>query len=393
MTDIVFEEPLDVEVVRAKAQRAWDYGLIKIAQLGAVIPEGPELPPKYMNSDNGRVAPRQQGNRGTCVGQSSAALMDYIHLWITKEVPTGTIERDIMVGDTAKRDQLYDQSFSAQAIYEYSRTEGGVTDPAGSYCNAAIRALLKKGCCLESQWWTSKEARAVWQTPYPCTVVETDLEAGTHKIEGYAALRTLYSLKRAIVEHGAVVGAINIYENYADNTVVVNGVTLFDGNLQDPRGGLAGSHALCFVGYDDSNSRLYFRHSWEGWTELGSISYKYWDEAGGDFWVALDTHESIIGTMVYVPVVMEAIGPQNETLQATVSVNGVTIGVTPVKVSLEKGTAATIMVTCPGYVAMEHTFAVDDSLKSYTFRLEALTPTKTGWWAKIIDWIFSLFKR
>jgi hypothetical protein len=368
---------------------AWDYG--KIQKAGPAFDSS--APPNVMSPWNKKVAPRQQGDRGICVGEGSSELMDYFHLQITKQDPTGTIVRDIVdpVASLAIRDQLYDQTFSAQFIYDASRKEGNVTEPSGSYCNAAIRALYKVGICLEKQWWTSKSARGVWQTPYPASQAECEVEAAKHKIDGYAVIRTINDLRLAIFKNGVALGAINIYENYTQNTVVVGGVVLFDGNLLDPRGECVGSHALCFIGYDDNEQRLYFRHSWQGWTELGSISYNYWNQAGGDFWAALDANEAVIGAALYRTFNISIL-PQEASSVAVVLIDKVMQdGKPPYKVTLEKGKMVFIEAVALGYTSQSRIVMIDDSTGDISFVLEIVESGDTPLWRRVINWFSQLF--
>ena len=370
---------------------AWDYG--KIQKGGPAFDTS--APPNVMNPLNKKVAPRQQGDRGICVGEGSSELKDYLYLQITKQEPTGTIIRDIVdpVAPLAVRDQLYDQTFSAQCIYEWSREEGNVTEPAGSYCNAAIRALYKRGVCLEKQWWTSKSARGVWKDPYPASKEECELEGAKHKLDGYAVIRTINDLRLAIFKNGVALGAINIYENYMDNKVVVNGFELYDGNLQDPRGQNVGSHALCFVGYNDNEQRLYFRHSWAGWTELGSISYNYWNLAGGDFWAALDANEAIIGQALYQTVDI-AVLPQAASDIATVTIDGtIPAGKPPYRLAFERGKTVTMVASAPGYVTQSKTIKIDEGVNSVSFTLETNNPGTTSPWRQFVDWIVTILTK
>jgi hypothetical protein len=107
---------------------AWEYGKIQKGRVAYDI----TAPSNVVSPWNKKVAPRQQGDRGICVGESSSELRDYLYLIITKQDPTGTIVRDITDPNAplAIRDQLYNESFSAQFIYEGSRKEGGVTEPS-----------------------------------------------------------------------------------------------------------------------------------------------------------------------------------------------------------------------------------------------------------------------
>lgn len=376
-------------VVKPAKGIAWDYDTI---QKG--------LPPnEFMNQWNSVVADRQQGDRGTCVGQSTAGLKDYLYIAITGDKFTGSIVRNIVEG-TAIYDKLYDQSFSAECIYRYSREEANLTGPDGSYCNAAIRALYKRGICLEKNWRTSKTSRGVWATPYPGAINVCEWEAAQHKIDGYAALFTLASVKQALATHGVAVGAINIYENYMDNgTVTEDGVSVFDGNLPDPRGETVGSHALCFVGYSDIQRKLYFRHSWPGWSKLGSISYTYFDLAGGDFWVALDANEAIVGKELYHTIEI-SVTPQEASDCAVLTINGVQrTEKLPARIAFEKGTTVTIVVTAPGYKSQTMKLdPVNDSVNMIQFTLEAGTdpepePTPVPLWERFIDWVMGIINR
>jgi hypothetical protein len=361
---------------------AWDYGKIT---------EDPTVPSSYMNSLNGKVAPRQQGDRGTCVGQSSAEMMDYNHIKLTGEMPTGEIKRNITDLSPAVRDQLYDQSFSAESIYVWSRKEGNVTYPSGSYCRVAIAALVKKGVCLESQWYTSKCSLGAWATPYPLSEEGCLEEAAKHKLEGYAVITTIAALKKSISSNGVALGAINIYSNYLDMPLVEeDGQLVRDGNLPEISGDLAGSHALCFIGYDDSVQRLYFRHSWEGWTKIGSISYQYWEQAGGDFWAPLDTADTVIGRTLYATLTF-MVTPSD----ACLLINGVQqTGPFPIKVVLERGKTAAIIVSANGYKTQVISMnVVDDREVQLTLEAETTPVVVVPWWKKIIDWIVSLIKR
>ena len=366
----------------------WDYeALLKGKEETAALPTSSMVPYK----DD--VAPHQQGDRGTCVGQSSSSVADYLHIILTGQKPTGTIQRNIKEGKGV-RDILYDTSFSAQAIYEWSRKEGNVTYPSGSYCNAAIRAWNKVGICPESMWYTSKVSTGVWDKPYPCSEEECKAEAAKHKLEGYAAINTLTALKQCLATTKVALGAINIYMNYMDNgQVMENGVLVYDGNLPDPKGELAGSHALCFIGYDDATERLFFRHSWEGWTKFGSISYAYWEKAGGDFWAPLDKADTLIGQKVYKTVEI-SVQPEAAQSCAILTINGVVRAEKlPAKISMEKDQPAVIQITAVGYKAQTRNIEkVDDSTAPVVFLLETDSTKTSPLWEAILSLLRQIAK-
>jgi hypothetical protein len=243
--------------------------------------------------------------------------------------------------------------------------------------------LYKVGICLEKQWWTSKSARGVWQTPYPASKAECLAEAAKHKLDGYAVIRTVNDLRLAIFKNGVALGAVNIYENYMQN---MSG-NLYDGNLPDPRGECVGSHALCFIGYDDNEQRFYFRHSWAGWTELGSISYNYWNLAGGDFWAALDANEAAIGAALYRTVDITVL-PQAASDVAIVTIDGTApVGKPPYRLAFEAGRTVVMVASAPGYVTQSKTIKIDEGVSSVSFTLEINNPGTTSSWRQFIDWI------
>ena len=359
----------------------WDYeALLKGKEEAAALPTSSMVPGK----DD--VAPHQQGDRGTCVGQSTSSVADYLHIILTGQKPTGQIQRNVHEGKGI-HDVLYDTSFSAQAIYEWSRKEGHVTYPSGSYCSAAIKAWNKIGMCLESQWFTSKTSMGVWDKPFPKTEVECLAEAAKHKLDGYAAINTLTALKQCLATTKVALGAINIYVNYMDNgQVMENGVLVYDGNLPDPKGDLAGSHALCFIGYDDATERLFFRHSWEGWTKFGSISYTYWERAGGDFWAPLDKADTIIGQKIYKTLEI-SVQPDAAQSCAILTINGVVrTEPLPAKISMEKDQPVVIQVTAVGYKAQTRNIEkVDDSTAPVVFLLETDSTKTLPLWEAILQ--------
>lgn len=366
----------------------WDLEtILKLKAEAESLPESSMIPCKE------EIAPRQQGDRGTCVGQSTSEAADYIHILLTGQKPTGTIQRNVQEG-TAIRDILYDTSFSAQAIYEWSRKEGNVTYPSGSYCSAAIRAWNKVGICPESLWYTSKTSYGVWDTPYPASEVECKEEAAKHKLSGYAAITTLTALKSCLAKTKVAIGAINIYSNYmAQGQVVRHGVLVYDGNLPDPKGDVIGSHALCWIGYDDNSRKLFFRHSWEGWEEFGSISYDYWEKAGGDFWAPLDDADTLIGQKVYKSVTFSVI-PEEAAKCAVLTINGVQRPETlPAKIALEKGSSAIVEVSAEGYKTQSVTInPVSDETSDVEFVLETDGAKTVPLWESIVKFILAIIE-
>jgi len=376
---MILNAPIDVQEVRAKAAKKWQYRRIRLAR--GITPR----PVQWMNPYWQVVASRQQGDRGTCVGQSHAVLMDLIHVTLTHEQYTGTIVRDV---DDGLRDQLYDQSFSAECIYELSREEAGITgSEEGSYVADAIKALQKKGICLERQWWTVKDPKRATEGPYPASKEECMATCEQHRIEGRAAITTIEEMKDAIYEYGAVTACINVYANCTAGGIdPADG--LYRGDWPDPAGELIGSHALVFIGYDEA--RVYFMQSWRGWKVLGSISNKYWTMAGGDCWAPLDKSDTTIGDNIYKKVVIEVTGTDGRGLPATLTVDNKSIGESPVTVNWLIAHTYNVRAEYRG-VSKEQIVHVDDGLTSVVMYLETSVQEKSTL-QKLLDRLESLLR-
>jgi hypothetical protein len=373
----------------------WSFSRIQqIAGKGELAP----FPPEYKNPYVRNLAPRDQSQRGTCVGQSTAYCYDLLYMMLLKDLPTDSdrvqFRKDVTDAIGTLHDILYPQSASAEAFYQMSRKIGNVTYPAGSEIRFSARAWLGYGMNLESQWHTDKTGYCVWMMP-PGPRVTSDggvspevaaAFAFLHKSEGYAQVGTpggnctWDEVCSAIFAKGFVLGAIPVYENYAS---MAGG----DGAFPNPSGELAGFHALCFYGYDSDT--LYLVHSWGDWCGMyGSISKEFFRTAQDliQFFVILDTSDVVIARGAYTSLTITC------NIPATITVNGVVIGAAPQKIATEKGKTYLITVSADGYIARSIT--VDDSTTELHFVLEPLPlqPVKS-WWQVIIEFLQKLFGR
>ncbi|HPS40126.1 MAG TPA: hypothetical protein PL124_11970, partial [Candidatus Cloacimonadota bacterium] len=146
-------------------------------------------------------------------------------------------------------------------------------------------------------------------------------------------------------------------------------------------------------GYDDATERLFFRHSWEGWTKFGSISYTYWEKAGGDFWAPLDKADTLIGQKVYKTVEI-SVQPEAAQLCAILTINGVVRAEKlPAKISMEKDQPAVIQVTAVGYKAQTRNIEkVDDSTAPVVFLLETDGTKTSPLWEAILSLLRQIAK-
>jgi hypothetical protein len=319
-----------------------------------------------------------------------------MYMTLTKDLPT---DGDIScykknVTDTigTLHDILFPQSASAEQFYQVSRKIGNVTYPSGSEIRFSARAWCNYGMNIEIQWHTDKNGTCVWMLPPGArqtqdggiTPEDAASFAEVHRAEGWAQVGTpggnctWEEVCSAIATKGFVLGAIPIYENYSE---MQGG----DGSFPDPKGELAGFHALCFYGYDENN--LYLIHSWGDWCGMyGSISREFFRSTLDliQFFVILDSNEVVIARGNHSSCQVTSNVP------AHLTVNGIFIGNTPQKVSIEKGVTYTMTVSADGYYAQSKT--VDESQTAWAVILEPLPVPKKSFWEMFIDFIRRIFK-
>ena len=269
-------------------------------------------PEEYMNGDIERICVRDQGRRGTCVGQSAAYAMDLNYVKLTKDVGSTECKRG---GDI---DELGENAFSAECAYIWSREEGKITFPSGSFIWAVMQALKNRGVCLDEQWRSPKnEGAGTGQVASIETIVGT---ASDHKIDGYVALNGVEEVKAAIAKYGFCIGGIDVWSNWKDEIEKT-------GKFADPKGSVIGGHALVWVGYDKEN--LYCLHSWNGVPFVGSISWMYFAKCASEFFAIIDEKEVQIVKRKYARIEIESDVP------AEIIVNGTSHGTSPVVLQLE----------------------------------------------------------
>jgi hypothetical protein len=371
----------------------WQFGKIQMMKgISALI-----LPPSYKNPHVTDTAPRDQDFRGTCVGQSTAYCFDLLYMMLTMDLPTESdraqFRKNVVDSIGTTHDILYPNSASTESAYQMSRAIGNVTYPSGSEIRFAVRAWKDYGINLEYQWHTDKKGTMVWMYPPGARVTDDGglskedaaAFASLHKIEGYAMCgtpdggATWEEICSGIFTKGFVLGAIPVYENYSE---MQGG----DGTFPDPGGELAGFHALCFYGYDEDY--LYLLHSWGDWCgRFGKISRAYYNYAQDQsvWMVVLDSSEVVIGKQTARSISITA------TVTAMIAVNGVNVGYTPQKISVEPGKTYTVTASATGYVSK--TVTVDDSTGDLSFVLDPSPQPVKSWFQILIEWISKLFKR
>lgn len=283
---------IDAPLFEYRKDGLYDYRLVqeKIAEVPAQ-----SRPPVWINENVYAIPQRDQGERGTCVGQATAYAADLNAIKLTDWRPNLKATMRNVIIDTGKvkfiKDDLPLGCASAECSYVTSRETGGIRrDQLGSFVDFSIKAWSKQGICTDALWWTPKSANFDNYDAYPTNRDKTLRQSEIHVIDGYASVNSFDDIKDAIFKNGFVVMAINVFDNWLDNNC--------EGLFPDPKGNTIGSHALCWVGYDENN--LYCLHSWAGWSLLGGISKAYYDKAHCTAFVPLDAHETSVAKEHYV---------------------------------------------------------------------------------------------
>jgi hypothetical protein len=302
----------------------WKYERIKEEQKrkekltgGGAPPLTAGIPRKWRNPHLAYLPKRiDQGNRGTCVGFSTAILLTLYYYRLTNDLPTleelAAEQRNIGIelGCANNKPFIHDifnkRWKSPQYLYEMSRITGNVTEPSGSYVSASAQSVKIYGSVFETECYTSKAAECVdkW---YPRLPGESGADAQKRIIQsgrkhlsiGYAQTTSFEAICEAVYTHGAVLLPIDIYANYTNSGCI--------GNYPDPSGEVVGSHAQCVVGYDLDEETLEFRQSWgTDWSDEGGISKRYFEYSAGAAFIILDDQETAIGEQLYTKITVSA---------------------------------------------------------------------------------------
>lgn len=339
----------------------WQYS--EVANLEEAIPES------YMNPFINYVVHRDQGYRGTCVGQAAAYFADINYLQLLEDKPTAEemkqFSRNIFI------DTLYPTSFSAESAYKWSRDELNINLTSGSFVSASVLSLTKKGICSERLWPTAKtDAYTVSEPP------DAISEGSFHKTSGYAEILNFDHACNAIYTHGMILGALRVYENYNNCP---------NGEFPQPIGKLIGGHALCFIGYD--SNYLYCLHSWgETTPKIGRVSKAYFNAEAYHVYAVIDEEEVKLLKNRFATIHITA------NVGATIYVDNQLVGKTNLKISLPLGTHHEIKAIY-GNEQKTSTILVDNN-KTVAFSFDIEPPKKTSWLIELLkQLLYRYFKK
>ena len=345
--------------------RPHDWSYRKIMAVKAKVAR----PPAWKNPYARETVPRDQQDRGTCVGQSTAYSYDILYMMLNKDIPTEedkkTYKRDVVDSLGTLCDILYKDSASAECFYQKSREIGHIYYGEGSETRYAGAAWVRYGMNLETQWHTAKTPYNVW-SDFPRETSDGGMSpdkaatfASKHQAEGWAVVGDEYGTASwdevcdAIYEKGFVIAGIPVYENYE---TMAGG----DGRFPDPRGSIVGYHALCYYGYDEDN--LYLIHSWGDYCgRFGSVSKNYFIQTVDEsvYIVILDSEDALLGREEYASLTITTKDrTTKEPIKGDIYVDGVKIGISPQRIAITTGVTYHIEGRCIGYKPLKETWTM-----------------------------------
>lgn len=226
------------------------------ASAPAALPPGPPRAGRSISLADRFPAPRDQGDRGTCVAFASVAFLEY-HL----------------SGGSAKTKRL-----SEQFVYWACKESDGIPDREGTYIATGRGAVKSRGACLSKTW--RYEGKSVGPTEGqgpPPNGAEKEALAHRWGAARRIAAKNTERLCAAIDGGGPIVLAVKTFPSWdfppTDDT----------GDVIMPLPGEAvdGGHAVCVVGYElrseiPGGGLLVFRNSWgKRWARNGEFGAGY----------------------------------------------------------------------------------------------------------------------
>jgi C1A family cysteine protease len=222
------------------------------ATLAALPPKAdlrPKCPPVY-----------DQGQLGSCTANAIAGLFQFDELKEEKDNPP-----------VPSRLFIY---YNERAI------EGSVGTDSGAQLRDGIKTVVKYGVCPEHIWPYDISQFAVKPPAAAFQQAKQDRAINYLRIP-----QVLNQMKGCLASGFPFVFGFSVYESFEGRQVAQTGVM----NLPESSEAVLGGHAVCAVGYDDSERRFTVRNSWgTGWGMQGyfTMPYAYMTDPNlaSDFW-------------------------------------------------------------------------------------------------------------
>lgn len=200
-----------------------------------------------------------QGNLGSCTGQSIAALVEYLCRRAKKNIDVSRLF-------------IY---------YQERLIEGTVNYDSGAYIRDGIKAVNKYGAPLESLW--PYDVRKFAYRPSQAAYTN----AATRKAVAYQRCANFTAVKAALAQGYPVVIGFDVYESFETDEVTRTGMMPYPNKAREQ---LLGGHAVTLVGYNDTTQRFIARNSWgTEWADGGYFYMPYQviqdTTMSSDFWI------------------------------------------------------------------------------------------------------------
>ena len=184
-----------------------------------------------------------QGDVGSCTGNSIAGALDFIH----------------------KQDHPDSDFFYPSRLFIYYNErdmEGDVQIDGGASIRDGIKSVNSIGACKETTWPYIEASFAVKPSDAAYT------EAKNYQAIQYEQVpRTLEFMKSTLAANIPIVTGISIYESFESQEVAATGIVPMP-NLELEQS--LGGHAVCVVGYDSNRKVFIVRNSWGvNWGDKG----------------------------------------------------------------------------------------------------------------------------
>jgi C1A family cysteine protease len=215
-----------------------------------------------------------QGDIGSCTGNSIAAAYDYLELMEQRQKVPVTAAHEEFQG-------AYDNASRLFIYYNERLLEGTTDQDAGAEIRDGIKTLNQYGVCKESTWPYGDQNTFVKPTQGAYN------EAAQHKIVHYQRLESLDDVRHCIASGYPVVIGFSVYTQFESAEMSASGELKMPG----PGDSCLGGHAVLITGYNDPAGRVRIRNSWGvGWGLQGSgyfhMSYEYLTnpDLSSDWW-------------------------------------------------------------------------------------------------------------
>lgn len=213
-----------------------------------------------------------QGSLGSCVAHASTGAIEFLELKELKENSGGAEVFPDKTFDPISRLFNY---FNARAL------DGHADQDSGTTISSVIRAMKTWGICRESIW------------PYLPKMVNKAPDSNAYKegaqhivLGDYRLDNTVMDqLKQCLVTGYPIIFGMSVFDSFMSEESARTGLIPMPSRKET----MVGGHALCMVGYDDSNHAFIIRNSWGiNWGMHGYcyIPYDYLTnkDLATDFW-------------------------------------------------------------------------------------------------------------